>query len=70
MFKSIPRKLAFPLILFMLTVSVARGFAATGDGISPPSPAQRPDSTGVTGTDPEPSKPQIVDLILDVLYLL
>lgn len=70
MFKFITRKLAFPLILLMMTVSVTRGFAATGNATPRPSPARTSAPAGVTGTDPEPSRPHILYVILEVIYLL
>ncbi|MGD0894111.1 MAG: hypothetical protein ABR923_21530 [Terracidiphilus sp.] len=67
------RKLAFAMLLVLLAGPVDRAFASgtdstsapTADPTTPPTTPTNP----VTGTDPEPTSPYIVSLILTVLSL-
>jgi hypothetical protein len=73
MFKHPTRKLAFALLLVLLAGPVGRAFASGTGSISTPTPttANPPSATpnGVTGTDPEPTSPYVVSLILTLLNL-
>jgi hypothetical protein len=63
------RKLAFAMLLVLLAGPVDRAFASgtgsTSASTNPPSVT----SNGITGTDPEPTSPDIVSLILTLLNL-
>lgn len=63
------RKLAFAMLLVLLAGPVDRAFASgtgsTSTSTNPPSVT----SNGITGTDPEPTSPDIVSLILTLLNL-
>jgi hypothetical protein len=67
------RNLAFVLLLALSTVSVGRAFASTAGqapGQSTASTASTGSvSEGITGTDPEPIDPDIVNIILTILNL-
>jgi hypothetical protein len=73
MFKHPTRKLAFALLLVLLAGPVQRAFASGSGSTSTPTPTSTnpPSITpdGVTGTDPEPTSPDIVSLILTLLNL-
>jgi hypothetical protein len=73
MFKSTTRKLAFALLLVLLAGPIDRAFASGTGSTSTPTPTTtNPPSVtpdGVTGTDPEPTSPDIVSLILTLLNL-
>jgi hypothetical protein len=73
MFKRTTRKLAFALLLVLLAGPVDRAFASGTGSTSTPTPtsANPPSTTpdGVTGTDPEPTSPYIVSLVLALLNL-
>jgi hypothetical protein len=67
------RKLGFAILLVLLASPVHRAFASgTGSTSTPPStsnPAPSPTPGGITGTDPEPTSPDIVSLVLTLLNL-
>jgi hypothetical protein len=73
MLKFRARKLAFAMLLVLLTGPDNRALAAdTGSTATPTSTSTNPLSVtpnGITGTDPEPTSPDIVTLILTVLNL-
>jgi len=73
MFKRPTRKLAFALLLVLLAGPVDRAFASGTGSTSTPTPTSTnppsPTPNGVTGTDPEPTSPDIVSLILTLLKL-
>jgi hypothetical protein len=67
------RKLAFAMLLVLLAGPVDRAFASGTGSTSTPSStstaAPSPTPDGITGTDPEPTSPDIVSLILTLLDL-
>jgi len=67
------RKLAFAMLLVLLAGPVNRAFASGTGSTSTPSPTSTNPpsitSDGVTGTDPEPTSPDVVILILTLLNL-
>jgi hypothetical protein len=73
MFKKSTRKLAFALLLVLLGGPVDRAFASgTGSSSAPSSSSTTtpsPTPAGITGTDPEPTSPDIVSLILALINL-
>lgn len=73
MSKNTVRKLAFTLLLVLLTGPGGRAFASsTGQTSTPSSTAASSSSStsdGITGTDPEPIDPDIVNIILTLLNL-
>jgi hypothetical protein len=73
MFKYATHKLTLALALVLLTAPVSRAVAATTDATpsAPPTATapQTPTPDGVTGTDPEPTDPDVVGLILSLLHL-
>jgi hypothetical protein len=73
MFKYATRKLTLALTLMLLAASVGRAVAATADPApsTPPTVTapQTPAPNGVTGGDPEPIEPDVVQLILSLLHL-
>jgi hypothetical protein len=73
MFKNNVRKLAFALLLVLLTGPGGRAFASGTSSTSTSSPtstaAPSPTADGPTGTDPEPIEPDIVSLILTLINL-
>lgn len=73
MSKNIVRKLVFALLLVLLTGPGSLAFASgTGQASTPFSTASSSSSStsdGITGTDPEPIDPDIVNIILTVLGL-
>jgi hypothetical protein len=73
MFKHTSRKLGFALLLVLLAGPVDRAFASgTGSTPTPSSTsaaAPSPTPDGITGTDPEPIDPDIVNIILTLLNL-
>jgi hypothetical protein len=73
MFKHTPRKLGFALLLVLLAGPVDRAFASSTGQTSTASPTSTRSpsftSDGITGTDPEPIDPDIVNIILTLLNL-
>jgi hypothetical protein len=72
MFRHARRKLMLGLTFLALTIPVTRALAANPDQVTavPPSPTSpAPIPTGVTGTDPEPIEPDVLELILSLLSL-
>jgi hypothetical protein len=73
MSKNVARKLAFAMFLLLLAGPADRAFASgTGSTSAPPSSsttAPTPTPAGITGTDPEPTSPDIVSLILTLINL-
>ena len=73
MFKHPTRKLAFVVLLVLLTGSANRAFASgtssnsTSNSTSTTAPSPTP--AGITGTDPEPIEPDVVSLVLALLNL-
>jgi hypothetical protein len=70
MFKQLSRKLMLVTTLLALTIPASRAFSATTDPAPtppPPSTSPSPAPSGVTGTDPEPIEPSLLELILAVL---
>ncbi len=67
------RKLSFVLLLVLLTGPVGRAFASGTGQTSTSSPTSSspssPTTNGITGTDPEPIEPDIVNIILTLLNL-
>jgi hypothetical protein len=63
MFKHVVRKLTLVTTLVVLSVSAAY---ATDTSSTPPVP---PTADSVTGTDPVPISPKVIDMILTLLYL-
>ena len=67
------RKLAFAMFLVLLAGPADRAFASGTDSTSaPPSTSTTtpaPTPSGITGTDPEPTSPDIVSLILTLINL-
>jgi hypothetical protein len=67
------RKLAFAMFLVLLAGPADRAFASGTGSTSAPSsgPATSPSPTpaGITGTDPEPTSPDIVSLIFTLINL-
>jgi hypothetical protein len=67
------RKLAFAMFLVLLAGPVDRAFASgTGSTSALPSSSTTtpsPAPSGITGTDPEPTSPDIVSLILTLINL-
>ncbi len=67
------RKLAFALFLLLLAGPADRAFASgTGSSSAPPSSSTTtasPAPSGITGTDPEPTSPDIVSVILTLINL-
>lgn len=70
MFKHVSRKFVLALTLLTLTIPGSRAFAANADPTAAPPPTSAtPASTpsGITGTDPEPIEPDVLEWILAVL---
>jgi hypothetical protein len=69
MFKYNARKLAFVMLLVLLTGPVDRALASGTNSSSTSTPPPSVPPNGVTGTDPEPIEPDIVSLILTLINL-
>ncbi|MGA9671497.1 MAG: hypothetical protein WBQ94_19970 [Terracidiphilus sp.] len=63
------RKLAFAMLLVLLAGPVDRAFASGTGSASTSTNPPSVTSNGITGTDPEPTSPDIVSLILTLLNL-
>jgi hypothetical protein len=67
------RKLAFAMFLVLLAVPADRAFASgtssTSASSSSSTTTPTPTPAGITGTDPEPTSPDIVSLILTLINL-
>jgi hypothetical protein len=67
MYKHAARKLAFVLLLVVLSGSVDRAFASNTTQATTSTTTATTD--GITGTDPEPIEPDVVTIILTLLGL-
>jgi hypothetical protein len=66
MVKNGVRKLPLAIVLFTLAAPILRAQSST----QPPNSAQATASDdGVTGGDPEPTSPTVVEIILDILLV-
>jgi hypothetical protein len=64
------RKLGFAMLLMLLASPADWAFASgTGSTSAPSSTSPTPTPAGITGTDPEPTSPDIVSLILTLINL-
>jgi hypothetical protein len=67
MYKHVVRKITLALTLALIGLATPAIHASTSDTARSTSPVVATD--GVTGTDPEPTSPNVVQTILILLYL-